>query len=124
MKREFARLARAFGYAGQGLAYLFRSQRNARIHAFVTAVALAAAVWLQLTATQWAVLALTIGFVLAAEALNTAVEAVVDRASPEHHPLAKIAKDTAAGGVLIAAITAVTVAAFLFLPALFKHLGR
>ena len=118
MKHTARRLIEAFGYAGAGIGYLFRSQRNARIHLALTILAILLALWLKISAVAWAVLSLTIGLVFLAEALNTAIEAVVDLASPENHPLAKIAKDTAAGGVLIAAITAIVVALFLFLPPL------
>lgn len=114
---------RSFGHAGAGLRHLFRSQRNARIHLTLTLVAVGLALWLGLSAAEWAILTLTIGFVLASEALNTAVEAALDRISADHHPLAKVAKDTAAGAVLIAAITALTVAAFLFLPRLLNRPG-
>ena len=116
-------VTRSFGYAGAGLRYLFRSQRNARIHLILTILALALALWLGLGAVEWAILALTIGFVLASEALNTSIEAVLDRISADHHPLAKAAKDTAAGAVLIAAVTAIAVAAFLFLPRLLSRFG-
>ena len=71
-----------------------------------------------LRGTELAILLLTIGFVLVLEALNTALEALVDLASPEYHPLAKIAKDVAAAAVLIAAITAVLVGLVLLLPRL------
>jgi diacylglycerol kinase (ATP) len=114
---------RSFGHAGAGLRHLFRSQRNARIHLILTLVAVGLALWLGFSAAEWALLALTIGFVLASEALNTAVEAALDRISADHHPLAKVAKDTAAGAVLIAALTALAVAAFLLLPRLLSRLG-
>ncbi len=115
---------RSFGHASAGLRYLFRSQRNARIHLALTALAAALALWLGIEASEWAILSLTVGFVLACEALNTAIEAALDRISADHHPLAKVAKDTAAGAVLIAAITALTVAAFLFLPRLLIRFGQ
>jgi diacylglycerol kinase (ATP) len=111
-------LPRSFGYAGAGLRYLVRSQRNARIHLVLSLVAIGLALWLGLGPVEWAVLVLTIGFVLASEAFNTAVEATVDRIGPEAHWLAKIAKDTAAAGVLIAALTAIGVAVCLFGPRL------
>ena len=111
---RLSRFLRSFRFAGAGVVYLFRSQRNARVHAALALLAMGLALWLGLSAGEWAVLALTIGFVFAAEAFNTAVEAAMDRVSSEQHPLAKIAKDTAAGGVLIAAITAIAVALFLF----------
>ena len=118
MKPAFRNLIEAFSYAGAGLGYLIRSQRNARIHLALTVMAMILALWLKITSVEWAVLSLTIGLVFLAEAFNTAIEATVDLVSPNNHPLAKIAKDTAAGGVLLAAITAIVVALFLFLPPL------
>jgi diacylglycerol kinase (ATP) len=73
-----------------------------------------------LTPLEWAVLLLVIGLVISLEILNTAVEAVVDLCSPEQSELARIAKDAAAGAVLVAAITAVAVGAFIFVPALWN----
>lgn len=118
MKHAVRSLIKSFGYAGAGIGHLIRSQRNARIHLALTILAILLALWLKFSAVEWAVLSLTFGLVFLAEAVNTAIEAVVDLASPESHALAKIAKDTAAGGVLIAAITAIVVALFLFLPPL------
>ncbi len=107
-------LIRSFGYALAGIAQLIRHQRNAQIHLFVTVVVcLASAAW-GLSRIEWLVLILTIALVLGMEALNTAVETVVDLAMPEYHPLAKRAKDVAAGGVLVVAIGAACVALLLF----------
>lgn len=123
MKSELRRLASSFAFAGAGIVYLLRSQRNARIHLALTVLAIVLGLWLGLTSVEWAVLSLTVGLVFLAEGLNTAIEATVDLASPDPHPLAKIAKDAAAGAVLIAALTALAVAAFLFLPRLLALAG-
>ncbi len=116
-------LRKAFSHASEGLLYMVKSQRNARIHGVLTGVALALALWLGLSAIEWAILILTIGFVFATEAINTAIEATIDLVSPNYHPLAKIAKDAAAGAVLVAALSALTVAVFLFIPKLAFLLG-
>jgi len=118
MKSAVRGLVASFSYAGAGLGYLLRSQRNARIHLVLTVVAIVLALWLKFSTVEWAVLSLTVCLVFLAEAFNTAIEATIDLLSPDVHPLAKIAKDTAAGGVLLAAVTALVVAAFLFLPPL------
>ncbi len=123
LARELRRLLRAFAYAGAGLSHLWGNERNVRIHLALTALAIGAALWLGLSTVEWAILGLTIGFVFSAEAMNTAVEATIDLVSPDRHPLAKAAKDTAAAAVLIAAGAAVIVAAFLFLPHLLARLG-
>ena len=97
-------LVRSFYFAGTGLWFLVRSQRNARIHVILGAVACALGLWLGISRTEWAIIVCAIAGVLILEGLNTAIEAAVDLASPEIHPLAKHAKDLAAGMVLIAAI--------------------
>lgn len=109
-----ARIIQSFYFAFCGLAYLFRTQRNARIELVIGAIACALGVWLRITSTEWCVLVLTIAVVLILEGLNTALEAAVDLASPEVHPLAKTAKDVAAGMVLIAAIAAIVIGVLIF----------
>jgi diacylglycerol kinase len=102
-------LLRSFGFALEGVSYLIRTQRSARIEIAIGAAVLALAAWLRIAALEWAVLVLTMALVLALEALNTAIELTVTLASPERHPLAKAAKDVAAAMVLIAAIASVIV---------------
>lgn len=109
-------LLASFRYAVDGIWWTLRTQRNMRIHVVLGAAATALAVAVGLTASEFAILALTITVVLTLEMLNTVVEAAVDLASPSYHPLARIAKDVAAGAVLIAAIGAVATGAALFLP--------
>ncbi len=106
--REFlaARL-RSFQHAFNGWWYVLRTQRNAWIHAIVTVAVVALGLWLGLNTHDWAILVLVIAMVWAAEFFNTAIEAVVDLASPMHHPLAKVGKDVGAAAVLIAAGAAV-----------------
>ena len=111
-------------YAAQGLGYAFISQRNFRIHVITGAVVFALATWLQLDMIRMAVLMLTVAAVLVLELMNTAIEAVVDLAiGRRFHPLARIAKDCAAAAVLVAAISALMIAAFLILPPLLLQLG-
>lgn len=113
---------RSFSHAFSGLAYVFRTQKNAWIHALATVLATAAGFWLQISRTEWAVLAMTIAAVWTAECFNTAIEAVVDLASPQLHPLAKIAKDSAAASVLVTAIGSVMVGILLFGPPLWERI--
>ena len=107
---------RSFTFAGQGVWYVVRTQRNMRVHLAAACCAIAAGLALRIGAADWACVIITIGVVLAAEALNTVVEALTDLSSPEFHPLAKIAKDAAAGAVLITSVAAVGVAVAVFLP--------
>ncbi|NWF80133.1 MAG: diacylglycerol kinase family protein [Chloroflexi bacterium] len=122
--RRLGPLIAAFGFAFQGLAYLLRTQRNAQIHCLVGACAVALGAVLQIARWEWLVLVLTITLVLAAEGVNTAIEATVDLATTARHPLAKIAKDVAAGTVLLCALGAVVVGCLIFLPHLLPMLTR
>ena len=97
---------------------MLRTQANARIHAAATVMAVGAAWWLEISPLEWCAVVLAVGAVWTAEAFNTALEALVDLASPEQHPLAGRAKDVAAGAVLCAAIAAGSVGAIIFLPKL------
>jgi diacylglycerol kinase len=116
-------LLASFSFAFAGIGYLFRTQRNARIHFAIAVVVCLLAVWLGVTRVAWAILVLTIACVLILEGLNTALEAVVDLASPQIHPLAKIAKDVTAGMVLIAAIAAVIVGLLILGPPLWARIA-
>jgi diacylglycerol kinase len=109
-------LVRSFHFALEGISYLIRTQRNARIELGIGVVVLVVAAWVRVTPVEWAVLALTVAVVLALEALNTALELAVTLASPERHPLAKAAKDVSAAMVLIAAIGSVLVGIAIFRP--------
>ena len=112
------RLIRSFGYAFDGLGHGLRTQANLRIHVFISICVIIAGLLLRLSTTEWAILVLTMMVVVSAELFNTAIEAVVDRAGTEPHPLAKIAKDTAAGAVLIGAIGAMLVGVLILGPKL------
>lgn len=117
------KLVRSFYFAFAGLCYLFRTQRNARIELAIGASACAIAGWVGISRVEWAILVFTIALVLILEGLNTTVEAAIDLASPKIHPLAKVAKDLAAGMVLIAAIASVAVGALILGPPLWHKLA-
>jgi len=108
----------SFKYAFSGLRYVVRSQRNAWIHAAITIGVLILAVLLKISLVEWGILLLAIGLVWTAEIFNTALEALVDLASPNTHPLAKIAKDTSAAAVLFSAIISVLIGLVILLPPL------
>jgi diacylglycerol kinase (ATP) len=118
-----ATLLVSFRYAFAGIRYLLWTQRNAKIHTAIAIVAVALALLLRIDRGEWVALVLAIALVLGAEGMNTAVEAAVDLASPGYHPLAKIAKDVAAGMVLLTAIAAVIVGLIIFLPHLLAILS-
>jgi undecaprenol kinase/diacylglycerol kinase (ATP) len=115
-------LVDSFRYAIEGLKYALRTQRNTRIHLTIAALVVAMGLWLGLSATQWAVLALTIGFVLVGEMLNTVAETLVDLVCPGYHPLAKVIKDVTAGAVLLAAGGSVIVGLLILGPPLWARL--
>ncbi|MEH2294778.1 diacylglycerol kinase family protein [Nostoc sp.] len=111
----------SFKYAWAGISYSFQTQRNFRIHVSVCALAIGLSVFLHLQAVEIAVIGVTSGLVLALELLNTAIESLVDLTVKQtYHDLAKIAKDCAAGAVLVSALVAVLVAGTLLLPPLVK----
>ena len=116
-------LAESFRFACAGLWYALRTQRNTRIHLAIAAGAIALGLWLGLSYTEWAVLALTIGFVLVSEMLNTVAETLVDLVSPGYHPLAKVIKDVTAAAVLLGAIIAVVVGLLILGPPLWVRLS-
>ncbi len=103
MRRFFRTRRRAFGYAFSGWWYVLRTQRNAWVHALFTLIAVVLGIWLEISFRDWASIVLAVTLVWMSEFLNTALEAVVDLASPEQHRLAKIGKDVGAAAVLIAA---------------------
>jgi diacylglycerol kinase (ATP) len=109
---------RSFGFAFAGLATLVRTQPNFRIHVVAACAALGLGILVRLSVSELALIVLTAGLVLAIEAVNTCLETLCDLVSPTYHPLVKKAKDVGAAAVLISALTAVGVAALLFLPRL------
>jgi diacylglycerol kinase (ATP) len=111
-------LLRSFRVAWDGLLAALRIDRNLRIHAAATVIVAVAGVLCRLSVAEWSAIVLAIGLVWVAELLNTSIEAVVDLASPEHHELARRAKDVASAAVLIAAVTAAVVGAVIFGPRL------
>ncbi len=113
----------SFRYASSGLSYAFLTQRNFRLHALIGTIAVGLGLFLQLPNVELAVIALTSALVMAMELVNTALESVVDLTiGQEYHELAKIAKDCAAGAVLMLAIAALFIAIFLLLPAFLAYL--
>jgi diacylglycerol kinase len=118
MKDFFLLRLRAFRHAFRGWGYVMRTQHNAWIHAVASTVVVILGLWLHLQPRDWAVVLLAIGMVWASEILNTAIEAVVDMASPLHHPLAKVGKDVGAAAVLIAAAAALLIGLLILGPPL------
>lgn len=107
---------RGFVYAWNGLVYAVRTQRNARVHAAIGTAAILLGIALRISAVEFAMVFVAITLVFIAEMFNTVAEACVDLITDDYHPLARIAKDVAAGAVLLNAMLSVVVGAFVFLP--------
>jgi diacylglycerol kinase (ATP) len=123
IKGFFVSRAHSFRHAFRGLWYVIRTQRNAWIHAVITILVTLMALWLHLPLRDWAVLFLTIATVWTAEFINTALEAVVDLASPHQHPLAKVGKDVGAAAVLLASLAAILVGLLILGPPLWEKMN-
>ena len=112
----------AFGHAFRGLWYVLQTQHNAWIHILFATAVIIVGLWVGLKPFDWAVIVLTIAMVFTAEFINTAIEAVVDLASPVHHPLAKVGKDVGAGAVLVAALAGIVIGLLIIGPPLWARL--
>ena len=108
----------AIGHAFRGWWHVLKTQHNAWVHSMVATVVIVLGFWLEIPPRDWAVIMLTIAMVFMAEFINTAIEAMVDLASPQKHPLAKVGKDVGAGAVLVAALAAVLIGLLILGPPL------
>lgn len=113
-------LIRSFGYAFAGIACAFAGGRNMKIHGAAALTVVAAGLLVKVTPLEWAILSLTIFMVLAAETTNTAIEKTVDLVTEEYQPLARQAKNLAAGAVLLTAVNSIIIAIIIFKPYLMK----
>ena len=107
----------SFAAAFQGLFFVFKTQKNAWIHLAATILVVGVSAFLEISRFEWLSILLVIGLVWMAEFLNTSLEVIVDLASPEIHPLAKIGKDVGAASVLIAAFLSILIGGLILLPA-------
>jgi diacylglycerol kinase (ATP) len=112
----------AFGHAFRGWWHVLKTQHNAWIHSVFATLVVIMGLWVGLKPLDWAVIVLTIAMVFTAEFINTAIEAVVDLASPVHHPLAKVGKDVGAGAVLVAALAGIVIGLLILGPPLWTRL--
>jgi len=107
-------LLQSFNYAIDGLIYVLRTQKNMRIHLAAAAVVLGLALYLRLDTWSFIALIFASGLVMVAELINTAVESTIDLVTTTYDPMAEIAKNVAAGAVLLASITAVLIGYLVF----------
>ena len=116
---ELEKRIKSFGYAFKGIASLIKKEHNAWIHCLAIVVVTLAGLYFDITKTEWCMVVLCFGVVLAAEGFNTAIERLVDLVSPDYHPIAGDVKDVSAGAVLICAIAAAIVGMIVFIPYIF-----
>ncbi len=112
-----------FGHAFRGIGHVLASQRNAQVQTAVGVAVLGAAAFFRVSPVEWALLLLVMGVVLALEAMNTALEAAVDLVTEEYREQARVAKDSAAGAVLLAALASIGVGVAVFGPRIWAWLG-
>lgn len=110
------RLRKSFGYAFKGIDDVIKHEPNMKIHVVVAILVVIMAFILKVSIIEWIILVLLIGAVLAAETINTTIENLVDMYTKEYDEKAKIVKDTAAGTVLILAITSAIIGLIIFIP--------
>ncbi|MFC6332441.1 diacylglycerol kinase family protein [Paenibacillus septentrionalis] len=113
------KLLRSFGYAFEGICQGISTQRNMKIHVAVALLVIVLGAIVSLSWLEWTIIIIVICSVISLELLNTAIEAAIDLHGSEWHPLAKLAKDTAAGAVLVMSIGAAIIGLIIFWPKLF-----
>ena len=113
---ELKKRIKSFGYAFKGIAKLIKKEHNAWIHCTAIVVVTLGGIYFNIAPTEWCIVILCFGIVLAAEGFNTAIERLVDLVSPDYHPIAGDEKDIAAGAVLICAIAAAIIGIIIFAP--------
>ena len=123
LKIDNKRLINSFKYASEGIKQSYKGEQNLKIHTFIAILVIVFGFFLKISYFEWLVCLLLIGLVLMTEFFNTAIEYVVDLASPRIHPLAKAAKDTASAGVLIMAIISAIIGLLIFVPKLIDFIG-
>lgn len=115
-KLGIKRFFKSFTYSWAGLTYAFRYEQSMLIHVLTTLCIIALGLWVKLSLTEWILVLLLIGFVIATELVNTAIEAVVDLSCPKVDPLAKVAKDTASAAVFVFALVAAVCGMIIYVP--------
>jgi undecaprenol kinase len=114
--QKWERLRKSFSYAWAGVKTTIQTERNMKIHVAMAVAVLIAAIIFHISKIEWLILLITIGIVLSLEMINTAIERVVDLATDEYHPLAKAAKDIAAGAVFLFSFISIIVGIVIFAP--------
>lgn len=122
-QKGIKRFINSFGYAIEGLVYAFKYEQNMLVHIMATIIVVILGLFLKISSIEWLICFLIIGLVIATELINTSIEAVVDLTTTDKHPLAKIAKDTAAAAVMVFALVAILIGILIFLPKIIVLIG-
>ena len=122
-KKGFKRLFKSFKYAFDGLKYAFKYEQNILVHTLATILVVIAGIYFKISQIEWLAIILIIGLVIATELINTSIEATIDLITKETHPLAKIAKDTAAAAVLVFGLTGIIIGFIIFVPKIITLIG-
>ena len=119
---NFKKRLASFGFAFKGIATLIRTQENAQIHLLAVIIVTILGFLLKISTNEWCFVIFAFSMVLASEAINTAIEFIIDLVSPDYHPLAGQAKDVAAAAVLFTALGAAIVGMIIFVPKLWSFI--
>ena len=122
-KKKSKNLIQSFGYAISGLGYALKTVRNLKIHLLFTALVVFGGLLFKISRTEYLICLAFVALVISLELVNTALEEVVDLASPDIHPIAKRSKDVAAGAVLFSAVVAFVVGCAVFIPRIITFFG-
>lgn len=122
--RKFSvrRLIKSFTFAGKGVAWVWQSEPNFRVHCVAATIAVGLGFFLQISQVEWIAVALCIGTVTGAEAFNSSLEVLADATHPDHHPLIEKAKDASAGAVLLFTTGALFAGAIIFIPKIWQRI--
>lgn len=120
MKKE-KNIMKSFKYAFEGIFTSLKAEKNMKIHFIIMLLVIILGIMLKISRVEWMICIILFGFVISLELVNTAIENTVDLITQEKHPKAKIAKDVAAGAVLIAAITAAIIGLIIFVPKIWDN---
>ncbi|MCI8445549.1 MAG: diacylglycerol kinase family protein [Bacilli bacterium] len=121
-QKEQKRLRNSFKHAFEGIGACFQSEQNMKIHVAILCLVVLGGVFFQITTNEWLICMILFGLVLSAELMNTAIETTIDLCMPNIHPKAKLAKDTAAGAVLVLAMISAMIGFLIFIPKLIDQL--
>lgn len=122
MKTKTKKLINSFKYAIEGIISSFKTEQNMKIHIFIMILVIILGIVLKLSALEWIILTIVIAIVISAELFNTTIETVVDMITKEKNEKAKLAKDVAAGAVLVLAIGSVIIGLIIFIPKILEFI--